>query len=65
MTIDTATTSYYQLLLLLLLLTAELHLIYYSLQYSYKQLCQTYSDGCGIRVNLQRHTTGLSDWLSE
>ena len=42
-TVDTATTRYNQLLPLL---TAQLHLIYYSLQHSYKQLCQTYSDGC-------------------
>jgi len=42
-TVDTATTRYNQLLPLL---TAQLHLIYYSLQHSYKQLCQTYSGGC-------------------
>jgi len=58
MTIDIATTSHYQLLPhhLLPLLTAELHLIYQSLQHSYKQLCLTYSDGCGILVNLERVT---------
>jgi len=26
---------------------------YITLQHSYKQLCQTYSDGCGIRVTLR------------
>ena len=51
-------TSHYQLLShqLLPLLTAELHLIHESLQHGYKQLWQTCSDGCGIRVHLQRVT---------
>ena len=52
--IDAATTSHYQLLPLL---TAELQLIYYSLQHSYKRLRLTYSDGCRIRVNLQRRSS--------
>jgi len=55
MTIDTALTSHYQLLPHQQL-TAELHFIYQSLQHSHKQLWQTYADGCGIRVHLQRVT---------